>query len=136
MPYCELADLYDVIPKGYLDAAEKVTAGIVARKIESVSRAIDDALCQHYTLPLKTVPETVKRISVVMAAYESLGGITAVKKDGGNDNKLLVLQSLYKQARLDLSAIRAGKLKLDITTASSTEMAVVTRKTQFEFKGW
>jgi len=141
MPYCEFEDLYDVIPKGYLDAAEKVTSGIVERKIESVSRAIDDALGQHYMLPLETVPETVKRISVVMAAYESLGGITAVKKEGGSDNKLLVLQDLYKQARADLAAIRSGKLKLPFSgepqgAEGTTQMTVKTRSPHFDFKGW
>lgn len=140
MPYCELADLYDVIPKGYLDAADKVTPGIVGRKIESVSRVIDDGLRQHYELPLQEVPETIKQMAVVMAAYEAVGGITAVKKEGGNDNKLLVLQDLYKQARTDLAAIRSGKMKLsqpsEAATDSPTGMAVVSRKSRFDFTGW
>lgn len=141
MPYCELADLYDVIPKGYLDAADKVTPGIVERKMGSVSRVIDDTLRQHYVLPLQGVPETIKQMAVVMAAYEAVGGITAVKKEGGNDNKLLVLQDLYKQARADLAAIRSGKMKLVISgeavvDKSTGGMAVVSRKRRFDFNGW
>ncbi|MFA9394793.1 MAG: phage protein Gp36 family protein [Halodesulfovibrio sp.] len=141
MSYCELANLYDVIPKGYLDAADKVTPGIVERKMGSVSRVIDDTLRQHYALPLQDVPETIKQMAIVMAAYEAVGGITAVKKEGGNDNKLLVLQDLYKQARADLAAIRSGKMKLVISgeavvDKSTGGMAVVSRKRRFDFKGW
>lgn len=141
--YCERTDLHDYIPAAYLAAADKVTPGIVERKIASVCGAIDDALRRHYALPLATVPETIKRMAAVMATYESIGGITAVKDDTSADNKLLVLQDLYKQARKDLALIRDNRLELGLDElglepSENTDgaMAVVTRPATFNLKGW
>ena len=141
--YCERDDLHDYIPAAYLDAADKVTPGIVGRKIASVCGAIDDALRRHYVLPLVTVPETIKRMAAVMAAYEAIGGITAVKDDTNAGNKLLVLQDLYKQARKDLALIRDNKLELGLdelglepSEGADGTMAVVTRPATLNLKGW
>lgn len=141
--YCERTDLHDYIPKAYLDAADKVTPGIVDRKLVSVCGAIDDALRRNYVLPLVVVPETIKRMAAVMAAYESMGGITAVKDDTTSGNKLLVLQDLYKQARKDLALIRDNKLELGLdelglapSEGSDGTMAVVTRPASLSLKGF
>ena len=109
--YCSASDVADWVFQAYLDAAENQAPGILERSMAAVAREIDEALAGRFVLPLTVVPETIRRISAVLAGYRSLGGITSlVATEGGTNNEFLYIQRLATQAQKELDSLRAGKL--------------------------
>ena len=115
MAYCIEEDLTEYILAEYLEKFEEISSGIVDRKISTVSGEIDDALRGRYQLPLTSVPETLKRINAVLAAYQAAGAITSLVETAAlSDNEFLFLQDMAKQARKDLDLIRQGKMDIGL----------------------
>lgn len=140
--YCQRTDLNDYVLEAYLTAADGRRPGIVDRTLENVSGEINDALRSRFELPLSTVPDTLRRIAAVLAAYRIVGAITSLMdSESGSNNEWLPLQTQYKQALRDLEAIRDGTLPLGLAelgeeAADDVAVAVVSRKASFGFRGW
>ena len=111
MTYCLTSDLSEWVLPAYLEAAEAQNAGILEKCVQSVSAEIDDALRGRFVLPLTTIPETIRRLCGVLAAYRALGDITSlVATEAGSDNEFLFIQREASKAARDLADLRAGKL--------------------------
>lgn len=113
--YCRRTDLTDYVLAAYLDAAEEQTPGVVDSTLSNVFGEIDDALRSRFVLPLTTVPDTLRRIAAVLAAYRIVGAITSLmSSEGGSGNEWVPLQTQYKQAVKDLEAIRDARLDIGL----------------------
>jgi phage gp36-like protein len=124
MPYCTIENLSDWILPVYLDKLEEIKPGIVQSHIDRASAEIDDHLRERYVLPLTAVPETIRRICAVMAAYRSAGAITSlVDTEASSGNEWIPLQTEYKRAVSDLAAIRAGKIDLGLDVLGNESAA-------------
>jgi phage gp36-like protein len=110
MNYCEGTDLNDYLYQEYLDKIEQLSPGSALRHISQVSAEIDDSLRAVCTLPLASIPATVRRICAVIVCWRLVGEITTLMDtEASSGNEWIPLQTLYKQAVKDLEAIREGK---------------------------
>ncbi|MDY6904091.1 MAG: phage protein Gp36 family protein [Thermodesulfobacteriota bacterium] len=114
MAFCERAELEDYVLAAYLDKADEINPGCVARHIDQVGEEIEGALLQGgYDLPLPSVPGKVTHINAVISAYRSIGNITSLMaSEGSTGNEWIPLQTQYKEALKTLAAIREGKVML------------------------
>ena len=142
MAYCDVSDLSRWVLQAYLDKVEELNPGLLQGAIDGVSAEIDDVLRKYYTLPLSTVPETVKRICAVLACYRCLGAITSLMDtEAQANNEYVYIQGQAKQAQKDLDAIRDGKVdleleKIGVTSSSPDEIEVIAGSKLFGPDTW
>jgi phage gp36-like protein len=128
--------------QNYLDKIEELNPGVLADAIAAVSAEMDDVLRTLYVLPLATVPETLKRISAVLAAHRCVGAITSLmSSEAQTENEWIFLQGEAKQARKDLADIRDGKINLELERLGADQakpegIRVLTRRRMFDADTW
>lgn len=83
-----------------------VATSVVDDAIASAQALIDGYLRKRYTLPLASVPEEIKSIAIVIAAYELYGHRPHFETPERIEND-------YKNALSQLDKIATGRLVLD-----------------------
>ena len=114
MGYVTSNDLSGHVHQDYLDKAESEQPGICDQTIQAVSGEIDDALRGRVALPLSTVPQTLKRICGVLAAYRTVAAITPMMDADGVKNEFLSLHTEYRDCLKTLEKLREGKISLGL----------------------
>lgn len=140
MLLCDQASIIDLLHAQYVEACEQQNEGIVERTIEAVSGEIGDALSYRYPQPWPFVPELVRYIASVFAAYRVVEAITSlVSSEASQDNEWIPLQKQWKYASELLDDIVRGKLKLPLDEAhpdrEEASVAVISRKPYFDLRG-
>lgn len=109
------------------DADESKITARIAAAIEFADSEIDDALREgRYTIPLATVPTTIKDLSARLAGvwlYEARG-VQDFDAQSGAPAHRLTWHRDYAQRKLD--ALRRGSIKLSISTTVTTVPQIVT----------
>lgn len=141
MPLCTLADIQDHLLPVYTAACEEQNPGIAERTIDKVSGEITDLLAYRYPGPWPNVPQIVRYIASVIAAYRMAGGITTlVTTEGTTDNEWLPLQKDWRRATEMLDEIASGKRKLPLESLDEERedaaVAVMAPLPTFNFKGF
>lgn len=139
MLLCERVHITDLLHEKYVLACEKQNPELVARTIEAVSGEIGDALSYRYPQPWPYIPELVRYIAAVFAAYRVVEAITSlVDTEASSDNEWIPLQKQWKYASDLLEDIVRGRLKLPLEEANpdreEASVAVVSRKAYFNLK--
>ena len=125
--YCTGADLSEILLQAYLDKAEELSPGIIARAVSSANAKVEDALRPVYVLPLATVPDTLRQISATLAAHQVVGAITSLL----NESDFAYLLDQVREARKRLDRIRDGRDDLGLDrlgakSVSDSSVAVIT----------
>lgn len=139
MILCERKHILDLLLDKYVVACEKQNPDLMERTIEAVSGEIGDALSYRYPQPWPYVPEIVRYIASVIAAYRVVQAITSlVTSEASNDNEWIPLQKQWKYVTELLDDIIRGKLKLPLDEANpdreEASVAVVSRKPIFDLR--
>ena len=140
MLLCERVHITDLLHEKYVVACETQNPELVARTIEAVSGEIGDALSYRYPQPWPYIPELVRYIAAVFAAYRVVEAITTlVDTEASSDNEWIPLQKQWKYASDLLEDIVRGRLKLPLEEANpdreEASVAVVSRKAFFDLRG-
>ena len=113
--YCSQEGIKQFVHEKIIAKLEEQNPGVVGRHIADVCAEIDDALRPRFVLPLTHVPQTIKRIASVLAAWRAIGAITSVMStESSSGNMWLPLQTLYREAMKDLEKIAAGEMDLGL----------------------
>lgn len=139
MILCERKHILDLLLDKYVAACEEQNPELVERTIEAVSGEIGDALSYRYPQPWPYVPEIVRYIASVIAAYRVVQAITSlVTSEASSDNEWIPLQKQWKYVTELLDDIIRGKLKLPLDEIhpdrEEASVAVVSRKPIFDLR--
>lgn len=114
MPYATLQDLVDRFADDELirisdrDDTGAINADVVAVKLADADAEIDGYLAGRYTLPLTTVPETLRRIACDVARYHLY------------DNRVTdTVQKRYDAAIKFLEMVARGQVQLGVDTGGT-----------------
>lgn len=140
MILCERKHITDLLHAKYVEACEKQNPALVERTIADVSGEIGDALSWRYPQPWPYVPELVRYIAAVFAAYRVVEAITSlVDTEASSDNEWIPLQKQWKYCTELLEDIVRGRLKLPLAEANpdreEASVAVISRKPLFDLRG-
>ena len=98
MELCDRAAITDLLHEAYITACEEQNPGLVARTITAVSGEVSDALSYRYPQPWPYVPDLVKYIAAVLAAYRVVKAVTGlVNTESSNENDWIPLQQQWKR---------------------------------------
>lgn len=115
LPYNALGDLTPVDP---VDAG--ITAAVkVAAHIENAEGETDAWLGAKYTVPLTTVPRTVKQAVISIAGYHVMMASTA------NSEEVEIWRTRYLRAIEWLKAVSEGSIPVDGLTANGVGGSVI-----------
>jgi phage gp36-like protein len=103
--YCTAADLSEDLLAVYVAKAEELAPGCVAKAVASANAMVEDHLRARYVLPLAAVPDTLRQIAAVLAAYKVVGAVTTLLEDA----PFAYLLDQVREARKSLERIRDGK---------------------------
>lgn len=142
MLYCTRQQLQSFLLEDYLAAVDEKTPHVVDVVMREVSAEIDSALGRRYATPFEPVPELVRYVAAVLAAYRVAGSLTSlVDTEGSTENPWLPLQREWKRATSLLDDIATGRRKLPYPAvqieddAEEPSIAVVTRPPLFDLRG-
>lgn len=142
MGYVTASELSEHVHQDYLDKAETEKPGICEQTIKAVSGEIDDALRGRVALPLSTVPQTLKRVCGVIAAYRTIASITPLMDADGVKDEFLTLHNAYAECLKTLAQLREGKISLGLDLLGEKRVdhggvsVVTSRKRRFGDKTW
>mgnify|MGYP001060220118 CR=1 FL=1 len=141
MRLCNEDHVKDLLLDKYITACEKLNEDLAARTIDAVSGEICDMLSYRYPQPWPYVPELVRYIASVIAAYRVVEAITSlVDTEADSENEWLPLQKQWKYVTGLLEDIAKGKLKLPLDKIDPDRedptFAVVSRKPFFDLTGF
>lgn len=142
MLYCTRQQLQSFLLEDYLAAVDEKTPHVVDVVMGEVSAEIDSALGRRYVTPFDPVPELVRYVAAVLAAYRVAGSLTSlVDTEGSTENPWLPLQREWKRATALLDDIATGRRKLPLPAVTLEDdveepsIAVVTRPPLFDLRG-
>lgn len=142
MVYCTRQQLQSFLLEDYLSAVEQKTPGITETVMDEVSAEIDSALGRRYATPFVPVPEIIRYVAAVLAAYRVAGSLTSlVDTEGGTENPWLPLQREWKRATALLDELARGTRKLPPPAVALDEdredagIAVISRPPLFDLRG-
>lgn len=135
------AAITDLLHEAYVAAAENINPGLTERTIMAVSGEVIDALAYHYPQPWPVVPDIVRYIASVLAAYRVVKAITGlVNSEASSENDWLPLQQQWKRCTAMLEDIASGKLKIPLPEANpdreDASVAVQSPEPFFDFRGF
>lgn len=141
MLLCTPADLSDLLLQEYIDACETKNPGLTARTIAAVSGEVKDALSYRYPQPWPYVPDMVRYIASVIAAYRVVESLTSlVDTESSAENPWLPLQKQWKHCTELLEDLATGKLRLPLQEAipdrEEASVAVISETPLFDFRGF
>lgn len=114
--YTSREQMQSFILAAYLDAVEQEKPGIIDQILSEVSGEIDSALGRRYAVPFAPVPESIRYIASVLAAYRVPGSLTSLMDtEASANNEWLPLQTEWKRATALLDDFATGKRKLPPT---------------------
>jgi len=109
MAYCELEDILKMMPPEDLaeltaEAGEEPDPEVVAQAIARADSEIDSYLAVRYVLPLSSVPERVKGLSLDLAIYHLYSRRSVMPE---------VRRDRYRDAVAFLQEVAAGRARLE-----------------------
>lgn len=103
----------DFLLQAYVEACESQNPGLLERTIEAVSAEMLEMLAVRFVLPFQKVPDVIKKIASIFAAYRTVQAITSlVATEASTDNEWLPLQKQWENCNKLLQDIISGKIKL------------------------
>lgn len=130
----------DLLLVNYVAKCEEINPGIVERTIADVSGEVESRLQRRYPQPWPYVPEIIRYIASVIAAYRIVENITSlVATEASSENEWIPLQKQWKHAEELLDDLVKGKTSLEFEAVDEREepsIAVVSPKKQFDWRGW
>jgi len=112
-PYCRPEHVTDLILVDVAEAAEALNADLVARCITDATGEVASLLAIRYRQPFSPVPEIIRWITSVIAAWRTVGAITSLMDtEAASDNQWLPIQTQYKRAWELLEDLAKGRIKL------------------------
>ncbi len=140
MRLCNEEHVKDLLLDKYIQACEELNNDLTARTIDAVSGEIGDMLAYRYPQPWPCVPELVRYIASVIAAYRVVKAITSlVDTEADSENEWLPLQKQWKYATGLLEDIAKGRLKLPLEEShpdrEDPSFVVVTKEPFFDLRG-
>ena len=139
MRLCNEDHVKDLLLDKYIQACEGLNNDLTARTIDAVSGEIGDMLAYRYPQPWPYVPELVRYIASVIAAYRVVEAITSlVDTEDGAENEWLPLQKQWKYATGLLEDMAKGRLKLPLEEShpdrEDPSFVVVTKEPFFDLR--
>lgn len=112
LPYQALTDL--AVTDGAVTAAVKIAA-----YIENAESEVDAWLGAKYTVPLTTIPRTVKQCVISIAGYHVMMASTA------NSEEVEIWRTRYLRAIEWLQAVAKGEIAVDGLTSNSVGGSII-----------
>ncbi|KAF0145108.1 MAG: mu-like prophage Flumu protein gp36 [Nitrospirae bacterium] len=128
MPYCALADIIDQVPEQKVieltddENTGQVNTSRVDKAIATAGSIIDGYLRGRYTLPLSTVPELIKTISIDISVFKLYERRREMDMPESLTNR-------YKNAVKLLEQIQKGLISLGIEAEASAAGSAGSYKT-------
>lgn len=119
MAYCSLNDLYQICPETDIiqltddESLGEVVTSIVEDCIEYADTLINSYLSGKYTVPLSTVPDLVKQLSIDLSVFRLYSRRLSLQMPEG-------LTARYNEAIRLLRDIQAGRM--DLPDANTEEV--------------
>ncbi len=111
--YCRQEHVTDLILSQVVEAAEALNADLVARSIENATGEVKSLLSARYKPFSEPVPEVIRWITSVIAAWRVVGAITSLMDtESSSDNQWLPIQKQYERAWDLLDDLAKGRTKL------------------------
>jgi len=112
-PYAEPRHVTDLILKEVATAAEALNADLVNRCLDDATGEVASILSIRYRQPFSPVPEIIRWITSVIAAWRVVGAITSLMDtEAATDNQWIPIQKQYERAWKLLEDYAKGRLKL------------------------
>ncbi len=141
MQLCTRDNITDLLLAAYVDKCEEMNPGIVDRTITAVSGEVTDLLTVRYPAPWPCVPELIRYIVSVIAAYRIVEAITSlVDTEAASANQWLPLQKQWKYCTDLLDDVQKGRTKLDFGVSDADRddpaFAVIAPAKTFDWRGY
>lgn len=141
MQYCTREHILDLLYEPFVNKAEELNPGLVERTIEAVSNEVADLLSYRYPQPWALIPELIRYITAVIAAYRIVEAITTlVDTESSSDNEWLPLQKQWEYCKELLDDLAKGKLKLsfgdEYADREEPSVAVISEGRTFDLRGF
>jgi len=141
MQFCTRGHILDLLYEPFVSKAEELNPGLVERTVCDVSGEVADLLSYRYPQPWPHVPELIRYITAVIAAYRVVEAITTlVDTESSSDNEWLPLQKQWEYCRELLDDLAKGKLKLpfedEFADREEPSVAVISGGRGFDLRGF
>lgn len=112
-PYAEPRHVTDLILKEVATAAEALNDELVTRCLADATGEVSSLLAVRYRQPFSPVPEIIRWITSVIAAWRVVGAITSLMDtEAASDNQWIPIQKQYNNAWALLQDYASGRKKL------------------------
>ncbi len=141
-PYARPDHVTDLILKEVAQAAEALNDDLVERCLADATGEVSSLLAIRYPQPFNPVPEIIRWITSVIAAWRVVGAITSLMDtEAASDNQWLPIQTQYKKAWALLDDLAKGRLKLPAEDGldpdrETPHAAVISPGPYFDLKGF
>jgi phage gp36-like protein len=141
-PYATPKHVTDLILKEVTSAAEALNDDLVARCLADATGEVASLLAIRYRQPFAPVPEIIRWITSVIAAWRVVGAITSLMDtEASADNQWLPIQKQYDKAWALLDDLAKGRVKLPAKDGTDPDReaahaAVVSPGNYFDLKGF
>lgn len=142
--YTDLSGICDYLLADYVKACEEQNPGITERMITATSKEMAELLAVRFKLPFRKVPNIIRRIASVFAAYQIVQAITSlVSTEASSENEWIPLQKQWQACQKLLDDIINGKIKLPaeenepvVLDREEPGFAVISPKRTFDLSGF
>ena len=137
-PYATPRHVTDLILSEVSEAAEALNDDLVARCLIDATEEVGSLLAARYRQPFSPVPQIIRWITSVIAAWRVVGAITSLMDtEAASDNQWLPIQTQYKKAWELLEELAKGRIKLPAADGTDPDRetahaAVVTPPNYFD----
>ena len=141
-PYAEPRHVTDLILKEVSSAAEALNADLVTRCLADATGEVASMLAIRYRQPFSPVPEIIRWITSVIAAWRVVGAITSLMDtEAATDNQWISIQKQYDRAWALLEDYAKGRQKLPAADGTDPDRevahaAVVSPGNYFDMSGF
>lgn len=140
MAFTTRKHITDLLLVNYVAKCEEINPGIVERTIADVSGEVESRLAPRYPQPWPYVPEIIRYIASVIAAYRIVENITSlVQTEASAENEWIPLQKQWQHAEDLLDDLVKGKTRLPFEAEDEREdasFAVVSPPKTIRWGGW
>ena len=141
-PYASPRHVTDLILAEVASAAEALNDDLVARCLDDATGEVSSLLAARYRQPFSPVPQIIRWITSVIAAWRVVGAITSLMDtEAATDNQWLPIQTQYKRAWELLEELAKGRIKLPAADGTDPDRekahaAVVSPGDYFDMSGF
>ena len=124
-PYATRRHVTDLILTEVASAAEALNDDLVDRCLIDATGEVSSLLAARYRQPFSPVPEIIRWITSVIAAWRVVGAITSLMDtEASSDNQWLPIQTQYKRAWELLDELAKGRTKLPAADGTDPDREV------------